>query len=140
MMWNSFPPSVFSPIVPVTVVDVIPAAPDSLLKDYRPQICAVDGCGLPVYNAGNKPSASACINSCTGPLMTSNNHHNVSSSDHYMVHSCAADSQDSCQSITALKTSRFSTESSHGNGITGHCTGNFHRSISEPQEDEWCGT
>ncbi|XP_056902095.1 tumor necrosis factor receptor superfamily member 5 [Takifugu flavidus] len=103
--------SVFSPIVPVTMVDVIPAGPDSLLKDYRPQICAVDGCELPVYSA-----------------------------DHYMVHGCAADSQDSCQSITALKTSHFSTESSHGNGITGHCTGNFHRSISEPQEDEWCGT
>lgn len=60
-MWNYFPPSVFSPIVPVTVVDVIPAAPDSLLKDYRPQTCAVDGCDLPVYNAGNKPSASACL-------------------------------------------------------------------------------
>uniref|UniRef100_H3CRH2 TNFR-Cys domain-containing protein n=1 Tax=Tetraodon nigroviridis TaxID=99883 RepID=H3CRH2_TETNG len=32
------------------------------------------------------------------------------------------------------------TESSNGNGSTGYCTGNFHRSISEPQEDEWCET
>uniref|UniRef100_A0A674MZ77 TNFR-Cys domain-containing protein n=1 Tax=Takifugu rubripes TaxID=31033 RepID=A0A674MZ77_TAKRU len=105
--------SLFSPIVPVTMVDVIPAAPDSLLKDYRPQICAVDGCDLPVYSA-----------------------------DHYMVHGCAADSQDSCQSITALKTSHFSTESSHGNGITGHCkpatsTGQFqsHKKTSGVEHD-----
>lgn len=60
--------SVFSPIVPVTVVDVIPAEPGNLLplelKDYsRLQTCAVDGCGLPVEKPGYKPSAGVCINS-----------------------------------------------------------------------------
>lgn len=48
-----------SPIIPVTVVDVIPAASQRLLpselKDYSPETCAVDGCDLPVYKPGNNP-------------------------------------------------------------------------------------
>lgn len=63
--------SVCSPIIPVTVVDVIPAAPQRLLspeqKDYSPGTCAEDGCDLPVYKPGNNPPpacACLCISSC----------------------------------------------------------------------------
>ncbi|CAF97834.1 unnamed protein product [Tetraodon nigroviridis] len=95
--------SACSAIIPVTVLDVIPAGSHRLLPselpDYSPQTCAVDGCVLPVY----KPA------------------------DH-----------DKVPGSTPLNISL--TESSNGNGSTGYCTGNFHRSISEPQEDEWCET
>lgn len=52
-----FFPSVFSPIIPVTEVDVIPPQRllSSELKDYSPETCAVDGCDLPVYKPGNNP-------------------------------------------------------------------------------------
>lgn len=46
-------------MIPVTVVDVIPAEPQRLLSaelnDYSPETCAVDGCDLPVYRPGNNP-------------------------------------------------------------------------------------
>lgn len=52
---------VCSPVIRVTAVDVIPAAPQRLLSsDYKPQTCAVDGCDLPVYKPGNNPPVSAC--------------------------------------------------------------------------------
>lgn len=49
--------SVFSPIIPVTEVDVIPPQRllSSELKDYSPETCAVDGCDLPVYKPGINP-------------------------------------------------------------------------------------
>lgn len=52
-----FFPSVFSPIIPVTEVDVIPPQRllSSELKHYSPETCAVDGCDLPVYKPGNNP-------------------------------------------------------------------------------------
>lgn len=59
---------VCSPVIRVTAVDVIPAAPQCLLSsDYKPQTCAVDGCDLPVYKPGNNPPsarADLCISSC----------------------------------------------------------------------------
>ncbi|XP_068591385.1 tumor necrosis factor receptor superfamily member 5 [Cebidichthys violaceus] len=47
---------------------------------------------------------------------------------------------DSSLPITPLKASVSFTESNHINGSAGFCTGNFLRTYSEPQEDEWCGT
>ncbi|XP_034409741.1 tumor necrosis factor receptor superfamily member 5 [Cyclopterus lumpus] len=41
---------------------------------------------------------------------------------------------------TPLKASVSFTDSNHINGNAGYCTGNFLRTYSEPQEDEWCGT
>uniref|UniRef100_A0A3Q3WZI4 TNFR-Cys domain-containing protein n=1 Tax=Mola mola TaxID=94237 RepID=A0A3Q3WZI4_MOLML len=64
----------------------------------------------------------------------------ISSSDHDMVNDNTQGSLDSCLPITPLKASVSFAESSHGNGSTGYSTGNFLRSYSEPQEDEWCGT
>lgn len=64
----------------------------------------------------------------------------ISSSDHDMVNDNTQGSLDSCLPITPLKASVSFAESSHGNGSTGYGTGNFLRSYSEPQEDEWCGT
>ncbi|XP_035018628.1 tumor necrosis factor receptor superfamily member 5 [Hippoglossus stenolepis] len=42
--------------------------------------------------------------------------------------------------ITLLKVSASFVESSPNPGAAGYRTSNFHRTHSEPQEDEWCGT
>ncbi|XP_019948652.1 tumor necrosis factor receptor superfamily member 5 [Paralichthys olivaceus] len=42
--------------------------------------------------------------------------------------------------ITPLKVSVSFAESSHNTAAAGYRTSNLHRSHSEPQEDEWCGT
>lgn len=136
--------SVFSPVVPVTTVDVIPTEPENVLplglKDYsRLQTCAVDGCDLPAQKPGNSPSASVCLHVHKQlHTTTSVSHHIVSSTDYDMFYGGIADSLDSCPPTMLMAST--STECSQGNGITGICTDNFHRSISEPQEDEWCGT
>lgn len=131
--FSSSSSSVCSPIIRVTAVDVIPAAPQRLLSsDYKPQTCAVDGCDLPVYKPGNiPPSARAdlCISSCICL-------HGSTISDHHLIVSSADHDTDPCS--TPLQVSF--TESRTRSGSTNYCTNNFHRSTSEPQEDEWCGT
>ena len=49
----------------------------------------------------------------------------------------SVDSVDSSRPITPLKVSVSFAESNHTNGYR---TGNFLRTHSEPQEDEYCGT
>ncbi|XP_044065009.1 tumor necrosis factor receptor superfamily member 5 isoform X2 [Siniperca chuatsi] len=80
------------------------------LNGYCQESCTVDGCNLPLF----KPDDNAA--------------------------SFTQDSMDSCLPITPLKASVSFAESSHINGSAGYCTGNFLRTYSEPQEDEWCGT
>ncbi|KAK5921801.1 hypothetical protein CgunFtcFv8_019130 [Champsocephalus gunnari] len=57
----------------------------------------------------------------------------------YEVSCSTQDSVNSYHPITPLKASVSFAESTHTNGSAGYCTGIF-RTVSEPQEDEWCGT
>ncbi|XP_076592582.1 tumor necrosis factor receptor superfamily member 5 [Chaetodon auriga] len=107
-----------SSIVPVTLVEMIPAVPDCPLdlplpsierNGYCQESCTVDACDLTLFNPD-------------------------------VVSGSTQDSMDSCHPITPLKASMSFSESSHKNGSAGYCTGNFLRIYSEPQEDEWCGT
>lgn len=50
------------------------------------------------------------------------------------------DNDDSNIPITPFKASVSFTESHHINDSSGYSTGNYRRTFSEPQEDEWCGT
>ncbi|XP_070767542.1 tumor necrosis factor receptor superfamily member 5 [Enoplosus armatus] len=108
------------PSVPVTLIDVVPAVPVCPLKlplpstelnGYCQQSCTVDSCDLPLLN----PDDNAV--SCS-----------------------TEESVDSCLPITKCKASVSFAESSHVNGSAGYCTGDFRRTHSEPQEDEWCPT
>ncbi|XP_073340959.1 tumor necrosis factor receptor superfamily member 5 [Pagrus major] len=107
------------PIVPVTLIEMVPAAPDSPLdlplpttelKSYCQESCTVDGCDLPLFKQ-----------------------------DDNVVSDSPQDSVDSYSPITPLKVSVSFTEPNHRNGNAVHCN-SFFRTHSEPQEDEWCGT
>ncbi|XP_034553207.1 tumor necrosis factor receptor superfamily member 5 [Notolabrus celidotus] len=107
-------------IVPVTLTDKVPVEPVCLLE-------------LPLQS---KKQNGHCIESCMEedykfPLFTP---------DDNAVSYITEDSVDSSHPITPLKVSVSFAESSQQNGSAGFCTGNFLRTHSEPQEDEWCGT
>ncbi|XP_034001567.1 tumor necrosis factor receptor superfamily member 5 isoform X1 [Trematomus bernacchii] len=57
----------------------------------------------------------------------------------YEISCSTQDSVNSYHPITPLKASVSFAESTHTNGSAGYCTGIL-RTVSEPQEDEWCGT
>ncbi|XP_041797995.1 tumor necrosis factor receptor superfamily member 5 isoform X2 [Chelmon rostratus] len=106
--------------LPVTLVEMVPAAPDSPLdlplpsterNGYCQESCTVNGCDLTLFTP-----------------------------DDNVVSDRTHDSMDSCLPITPLKPPVSFSESSHKNGSAGYCTSNFLRTYSEPQEDEWCGT
>ncbi|KAG8009965.1 Tumor necrosis factor receptor superfamily member 5 [Nibea albiflora] len=108
-----------SSVTPVSLIEMVPAAPNSLdlplpsteLKAYSQESCTVDGCYLPLFHP-----------------------------DDNAVNGCIQDSVDSSHPITPLKASVSFAESNHVNGSASYGTGNFFRTYSEPQEDEWCGT
>ncbi|TDH11674.1 hypothetical protein EPR50_G00062960 [Perca flavescens] len=106
--------------VPVSLVDMVPATPITSLELPLPftelnghcqENCTVECCKLPLFNPDD--NAVRCI---------------------------TQDSVDSILPIIPLKPSVSFVEYSHTNGSAGYCNGNFLRSYSEPQEDEWCGT
>lgn len=106
--------------VAVSLVEMVPAAPVTQLELSLPfternghcqESCDVEDCKLPLFNPDD--NAVSC------------------------------DSQervDSSLPITRLKASVSFTKSNHINGSAGYCTGNFLRTYSEPQEDEYCET
>ncbi|TKS82248.1 Tumor necrosis factor receptor superfamily member 5 B-cell surface antigen CD40 CD40L receptor [Collichthys lucidus] len=110
-----------SSITPVTLIEMVPAEPSSLdldlplpsteLKAYSKDSCTVDGSYLPLFHP-----------------------------DDNAVNGCIQDSVHSSHPITPLKASVSFVESNHVNGSASYGTGNFFRTYSEPQEDEWCGT
>uniref|UniRef100_G3P6Z9 TNFR-Cys domain-containing protein n=1 Tax=Gasterosteus aculeatus aculeatus TaxID=481459 RepID=G3P6Z9_GASAC len=99
--------------VAVSLVEVVPAAPVTQLESngHCLDSCDVENCKLPLFNSD--------------------------------VDTVGCDTQERMESsppITPMKVSVSFTDSNHINGSAGNCTGNFRRTYSEPQEDEWCGT
>ncbi|XP_075965149.1 tumor necrosis factor receptor superfamily member 5 isoform X1 [Anarhichas minor] len=106
--------------VAVSLAEMVPAAPVTQLELSLPftelnghcqESCDVEDCKLPLFN----PDDNAVSCDSQEPV-------------------------DSSLPITRLKASVSFTKSNHINGSAGYCTGNFLRTYSEPQEDEYCGT
>ncbi|XP_059196004.1 tumor necrosis factor receptor superfamily member 5 [Centropristis striata] len=106
--------------VPVPVVEVVAAVPITRLElplhftelnGHCQESCPMEDCKLPLFNADDDP-----------------------------ISSIKKDSVDISRPITPLKVSVSFTESNHIAESDGFSTGNFLRTYSEPQEDEWCGT
>lgn len=107
-----------SPRRSVTLVEMGPAVPESPLK-----------LPLPTTQVNGHWSDKCPVETCQLPLFKS---------DDTPISYCTQDSMESSHPITPLKASVSFTESIHVKGHSGH--GNFLRTHSEPQEDEWCGT
>lgn len=106
--------------VPVTLVEMVTATPicplelplrATELNGHCQESCAVEDYKLPLF-----------------------------SSDDIEVSCSTQDSICNSLPITPLKASVSFAGSNHTNGSPGHCTSNYTRTHSEPQEDEWCGT
>uniref|UniRef100_UPI0037E97977 tumor necrosis factor receptor superfamily member 5 n=1 Tax=Semicossyphus pulcher TaxID=241346 RepID=UPI0037E97977 len=106
--------------VPVTLIEMVPAelvSPPELPLPFKEQ---------------NGHCTESCIeDDCKLQLFTP---------DDNVVSFCTEDSMNSSLPITPLKVTVSFAESNQGNGNAGYGTGNFLRTYSEPQEDEWCGT
>ncbi|XP_033496349.1 tumor necrosis factor receptor superfamily member 5 isoform X1 [Epinephelus lanceolatus] len=104
--------------VPVSLDHMVPAPftqlelplPFTDLSSHCQESCPEDGCKLRLFNSDDH------VVSC--------------------VTQDSVGSVDSNHPITPLNVSVSFIESSHTNGSAGYCT-NFHRTHSEPQEDEW---
>ncbi|XP_037309324.1 tumor necrosis factor receptor superfamily member 5 [Pungitius pungitius] len=106
--------------VAVPLVEVVPAAPVTQLESLLP------------FTELNGHCLDSCdVEDCKPPL---------SNSDDGTVVYDAEERVESSPPTSPLKASVSFTDSNHINGSAGDCTGNFRRTYSEPQEDEWCGT
>ncbi|XP_039973541.1 tumor necrosis factor receptor superfamily member 5 [Xiphias gladius] len=101
--------------VPVTLVEMVPAALATSMD-------------LPITSTelNGHCQESCTVENCKLPIFNPD--------DNLVIRSMNS------SPITRLKASVSFAESTHNNGRAGHCTSNFLRSYSEPQEDEWCGT
>ncbi|XP_041649465.1 tumor necrosis factor receptor superfamily member 5 [Cheilinus undulatus] len=109
-----------SPTVPVRFIDMTPAEPP----------CPFE-LPLPSKEQNGHCTESCLEESCKLPLFTP---------DDNVVNVCTEDSVSSSLPITPLKASVSFAEPIQVNGNVGYGPGNFLRTPSEPQEDEWCGT
>ncbi|KAM7383288.1 hypothetical protein PAMP_002955 [Pampus punctatissimus] len=107
--------------VPVTLTEMVSVPISPLELPFKPteqnghcqESCTMETCKLHLFNPDDKE------------ICCSTQHSMDSVSSH---------------PITPLKVSVSFAESGHIIRNAGYCTGNFLRSHSEPQEDEWCGT
>uniref|UniRef100_A0A3P8SBJ7 TNFR-Cys domain-containing protein n=1 Tax=Amphiprion percula TaxID=161767 RepID=A0A3P8SBJ7_AMPPE len=99
---------------PVPPAEMDPAPPVTLeeFSSHCQETCISDTYKIPIFNPADEDEAVISIQ----------------------------DSEENSLPITPFKASVSFAESGHMNGSTGYCTGNFLRSYSEPQEDEYCGT
>ncbi|KAM8870357.1 tumor necrosis factor receptor superfamily member 5 isoform 2-T2 [Spinachia spinachia] len=99
----------------------------------------------PFKSAGVVPAAPVTQLEVSLPFTELNGHCLQSDMEDYLSDddTVGCDTQERMESrppITPLKAPVLFTDSNHINGSAEHCTGNFRRTVSEPQEDEWCGT
>ncbi|XP_070692292.1 tumor necrosis factor receptor superfamily member 5 [Pempheris klunzingeri] len=115
---KSYKPAIST--VPVALIEMVPPTPISQLELPLP------------FKEMNGHYQESCNDACNLKLFTPGD----------ITVSCSTqDSVDSSnRPITPLKVSVSFAESNHISGSAGYCTSNFHRTYSEPQEDEWCGT
>ncbi|KAF0045525.1 hypothetical protein F2P81_002054 [Scophthalmus maximus] len=104
--------------VPATLVEMFPAA-----------LVTSRDLPLPLTERNGHYQETCAVDDCKLPIFNMDD-------DDNLVSCC----MDSSLPITPLKASVSFAESNHNTGNTGHRTGNFLRTYSEPQEDEWCGT
>lgn len=104
--------------VPATLVEMFPTA-----------LVTSRDLPLPLTERNGHYQETCAVDDCKLPIFNMDD-------DDNLVSCC----MDSSLPITPLKASVSFAESNHNTGNTGHRTGNFLRTYSEPQEDEWCGT
>ncbi|XP_047454258.1 tumor necrosis factor receptor superfamily member 5 [Mugil cephalus] len=99
--------------IPVNLVEMVPAPPvcPSEQSSHCQETCTINDLKLTLFDQDDTPVISDINHSLISRLPK-----------------------------PLLKASVSFVESSHINGNSGYCTGNFIRSHSEPQEDEWWGT
>lgn len=105
--------------VPVTLIEMVPSVPESSLElPY-----------LPIKEPNGYCQESCTVDGCHLPPYNPDD-----------INGYTHDSVDNCCPITPLKSSVSFVDSNHGRESPRYHASNFHRTHSEPQEDEWCGT
>uniref|UniRef100_A0A3Q1F2E0 Tumor necrosis factor receptor superfamily member 5-like n=1 Tax=Acanthochromis polyacanthus TaxID=80966 RepID=A0A3Q1F2E0_9TELE len=100
------------PVSPAAMAPAPPVTQEEFFSHCQ-ETCISDTCKIPIFNPADEDEA---------------------------VISVQDSSEDTSLPITPFKASVSFAESAHMNGSTAYCSGNFLRSYSEPQEDEYCGT